>query len=55
VDEARAMKAAAVVMPISGQGAGLGRTVETVLRERPTRVILETTPQRADRRAGVAA
>jgi APA family basic amino acid/polyamine antiporter len=42
VDEARAMKAAAIVMPISNGGAGLGRAVETVLRERPTRVILET-------------
>jgi APA family basic amino acid/polyamine antiporter len=44
VDEARAMKAAAIVMPITNGGAGLGRAVETVLRERPTRVILETAP-----------
>ena len=45
VDEARAMKAAAIVMPIQQDGGGgLGRAVETVLRERPTRVILETAP-----------
>jgi APA family basic amino acid/polyamine antiporter len=55
VDEAQAMKAAAIVMPISGQGAGLGRTVETVLRERPTRVILETTPPARVGRSGAAA
>jgi APA family basic amino acid/polyamine antiporter len=44
VDEARAMKAAAIVMPIPSEGGGFGRTLETVLRERPCRVILETTP-----------
>jgi APA family basic amino acid/polyamine antiporter len=55
VDEARAMKAAAIVMPISGQSAGLGRTVETVLRDRPTRVILETTPGVRPERAPVPA
>jgi APA family basic amino acid/polyamine antiporter len=55
VDEARAMKAAAIVMPISGQGAGLGRAVETVLRERPCRVILETTPAQRAQRSPVAA
>ncbi len=58
VDEARAMKAAAIVMPIATQGSGgLGRAVETVLRERPTRVILETaSPKRSrrDARPGVA-
>jgi APA family basic amino acid/polyamine antiporter len=55
VDEARAMKAAAIVMPISGDGSGLGRAVETVLRERPTRVILETTPSVRPQRAPVEA
>jgi APA family basic amino acid/polyamine antiporter len=53
VDEARAMKAAAIVMPISGDG--LGRAVEMVLRERPCRVILETTPERRHQRSPVAA
>ncbi len=56
VDEARAMKAAAIVMPISAQGSGgLGRAVETVLRERPTRVILETASPSRPRRTPVAA
>jgi APA family basic amino acid/polyamine antiporter len=55
VDEARAMKAAAIVMPISGDGSGLGRAVETVLRERPTRVILETTPAGRPQRIPVGA
>jgi APA family basic amino acid/polyamine antiporter len=55
VDEARAMKAAAVVMPIPAHSSGLSRTLETVLRERPCRVILETTPERPRQRSTVAA
>jgi APA family basic amino acid/polyamine antiporter len=55
VDEAVAMKAAAIVMPIPAHGAGLSRAVETVLRERPTRVILETSPPDGSRGARVAA
>jgi APA family basic amino acid/polyamine antiporter len=47
VDEARAMKAAAVVMPIPAHSSGLSRTLETVLRERPCRVILESVPPAA--------
>ncbi len=46
VDEAREMKAAAIVMPMPHTGnANFGRTLETVLRERPCRVIIESTPQ----------
>jgi hypothetical protein len=30
----------AVVMPMAGSGSGFGRTLETVLRERPCRVII---------------
>jgi APA family basic amino acid/polyamine antiporter len=51
VDEARAMKAAAIVMPIRSRGgnAVFGRSLETVLRERPCRVILEFAPGEAER------
>jgi APA family basic amino acid/polyamine antiporter len=46
VDEAREMKAAAIVMPMPRAGnASFGRTLETVLRERPCRVIIESTPE----------
>ena len=34
----------AIVMPIGVQGGGFGRALETVLRERPCRVILEAMP-----------
>jgi basic amino acid/polyamine antiporter, APA family len=45
VDEAREMKAAAIVMAMPHSGtASFGRTLETVLRERPCRVIIESMP-----------
>jgi basic amino acid/polyamine antiporter, APA family len=49
VDEARQMRARAIVMPLrrraKGSGAALfGRTLETVLAERPCRVIIEAQP-----------
>jgi APA family basic amino acid/polyamine antiporter len=46
VDEAKAMKAAAIVMamPANNGGPAFGRALETVLRERPCRVIIESTP-----------
>jgi basic amino acid/polyamine antiporter, APA family len=46
VDEARTMRAAAVVLPLRPRrgGALFGSTVETVLAERPCRVIVESTP-----------
>ena len=43
VDEARAMHAAAIVMPMA-KGGNFGRALETVLRERPCRVIIESEP-----------
>jgi len=45
VDEARAVHAEAIVMPMSRSGGGFGRALETVLRERPCRVIIESTPE----------
>jgi APA family basic amino acid/polyamine antiporter len=50
IDEARRMRAAAVVMPLPRRVSGgslFGRTLETVLAERPCRVIIESTPPSA--------
>ncbi len=55
VDEARAMRAGAIVMPMARAGSGFGRTLETVLRERPCRVIIESVPVEAKRRTPIAA
>jgi basic amino acid/polyamine antiporter, APA family len=49
VDEARTMRARAIIMPLpqrKGQAGGslFGKTLETVLAERPCRVIIETSP-----------
>ena len=49
VDEARAMRARAIVMPLPPRraqagGSLFGKTLETVLAERPTRVIIESAP-----------
>jgi APA family basic amino acid/polyamine antiporter len=47
VDEAREIRAAAIVLPMSRQrsgGALFDRTLETVLAERPCRVIIESPP-----------
>ena len=46
------MRAAAIVMPMAQDGAGFGRALETVLRERPCRVIVESipAPERSGRR-----
>jgi APA family basic amino acid/polyamine antiporter len=45
VDEARELRARAIVMPLAPRTAGslFGKTLETVLTERPCRVIIETT------------
>jgi APA family basic amino acid/polyamine antiporter len=51
VEEARALRAAAIVMPFSSDGASFGRTLETVLRERPCRVIIESIPPERQRSA----
>jgi APA family basic amino acid/polyamine antiporter len=60
VEEAADMRAAAIVMPLPRRvdGASLfGKTLETVLNERPCRVIIESSPdgQRARRRASLKA
>jgi APA family basic amino acid/polyamine antiporter len=55
VDEARAMHAAAIVMPIVDGANGFGRALETVLRERPCRVILESSPARRSPRVSAVA
>jgi APA family basic amino acid/polyamine antiporter len=54
VDEARAVHAEAIVMPMSRAGGGFARALETVLRERPCRVIIQSTPAK-ERRPRVAA
>ena len=60
VEEAADMRAAAIVMPLPRRvdGASLfGKTLETVLAERPCRVIIESAPDgtRAKRRASIKA
>jgi APA family basic amino acid/polyamine antiporter len=55
IDEARELRAGAIVMPMPSGGAGFGRTLETVLRERPCRVIIESVPAQRTQRARVAA
>ncbi|MBV9603928.1 MAG: APC family permease, partial [Solirubrobacterales bacterium] len=55
VDEAKAMRAAAIVMPMAQDGHGFGRALATVLRERPCRVIIESIPRPQKRRPSVAA
>jgi APA family basic amino acid/polyamine antiporter len=46
VDEAREMRAQAIVMPLPARGGAsmFGKALETVLRERPCRVIIESDP-----------
>jgi basic amino acid/polyamine antiporter, APA family len=48
VSEATEMHAGAIVMPMSRSGGGFSRTLETVLRERPCRVIIEAAPVKQD-------
>ncbi len=55
VDEARTIRARAIVVPMPRAGSGFGRSLETVLRERPCRVIIESTPAEPASRAPVAA
>ena len=54
VDEARAVHAEAIVMPMARSGGGFARALETVLRERPCRVIIESAPQTPEPRPPVA-
>jgi basic amino acid/polyamine antiporter, APA family len=56
IEEATDMRAAAIVLPLPRRvdGASLfGKTLETVLTERPCRVIIESSPQHADGRVRV--
>ncbi len=55
VEEARALRAEAIVMPMPTDGSGFGRALATVLRERPCRVIVESSPTPAAGRHPVAA
>ncbi len=55
LDEAREMRAGAIVMPMARTGSGFGRTLETVLRERPCRVIIESVPEQPRRHTPIAA
>jgi APA family basic amino acid/polyamine antiporter len=55
VEEAKALRAEAIVMPMSHDGSGFGRALATVLRERPCRVIVESSPASAAGRHPVAA
>jgi basic amino acid/polyamine antiporter, APA family len=50
VNEARGMRAQAVVVPLPGRTGGslFGKTVETVLTERPCRVIIHSDGAQAD-------
>ena len=50
VDEAKTLRAAAIVMPMPLDGSGFGRALATVLRERPCRVIVESMPRQPRRR-----
>jgi APA family basic amino acid/polyamine antiporter len=45
LDEAREMHAGAIVMPMATGGGSWSRALETVLRERPCRVIIESSPK----------
>jgi APA family basic amino acid/polyamine antiporter len=58
VEEAKEMRARAIVMPLGRRttgGAVFGKTLQTVLAERPCRVIVESPPaaERGDRQAVV--
>jgi APA family basic amino acid/polyamine antiporter len=58
VEEARDIRARAVVMSVPRRRTGaslFGRTLETVLRERPCRVIIESAPEHAAKPTRVAA
>jgi basic amino acid/polyamine antiporter, APA family len=50
VDEAREMRAQAIVMPMTRAGGSFGGTLQTVLRERPCRVIIESAPSAPKRK-----
>jgi basic amino acid/polyamine antiporter, APA family len=53
VDEARSIRAQAIVLPLPARSGGtvFGKTVETVLAERPCRVIIQADPEAARAKA----
>ncbi|MDQ3769467.1 MAG: universal stress protein, partial [Actinomycetota bacterium] len=55
VEEARTLRARALILPLPQRGGGsvFPKTIETVLSERPCRVILEADPRPDDRRGMV--
>ena len=58
LEEARAIQARAIVMSVPPKRVGsslFGRTVETVLSDRPCRVIIDSTPAQAEEREAVVA
>ena len=58
LEEARAIQARAIVMSVPPKRVGsslFGRTVETVLSDRPCRVIIDSTPAQAEQREAVVA
>jgi basic amino acid/polyamine antiporter, APA family len=56
VDEARELRARAIVMPLPRRsGSVFGKTLETVLAQRPCRVIIESEPAADGDRARAAA
>jgi APA family basic amino acid/polyamine antiporter len=54
VEEATALRARAIVMPLPPRQAGaiFGKTLETVLQDRPCRVIIQTDPEQQKPKAG---
>jgi APA family basic amino acid/polyamine antiporter len=54
VDEAKVLRAGAIVMALPSGAGGFSRAQETVLRERPCRVIIESSPKRSRPRPPVA-
>ena len=55
LQEAKTMRADAIVMPMARSSSGFSRTLETVLRERPCRVIIESGPSQRPKGPAIAA
>jgi APA family basic amino acid/polyamine antiporter len=55
VDQAKALRADAIVMPMARSASGFGKTLETVLRDRPCRVIIASDPVVPPKRRPIAA
>jgi APA family basic amino acid/polyamine antiporter len=58
IEEAEDMRASAIVMALPRRVAGgslFGKTLETVLADRPCRVVIESTPEGAEQRGAIHA